>query len=188
MSNLSFYTELSVGIVNAWILAFGAILAQIIFMMLSREGGKRAADVSWYNSADKRNALLSSLFQVVILVLSIFIPLKVGTTWFVVGISIFAVAMIAYAFTLYAYATAPENAAITQGMYAISRNPMYLCFQVAMFGVCIASASIWLLVAMIPFNIFTHLLILGEERYCIETYGESYLNYKEKTPRYFLVF
>jgi protein-S-isoprenylcysteine O-methyltransferase Ste14 len=30
-----------------------------------------------------------------------------------------------------------------------------------------------------------HGIILGEERYCTETYGDEYLNYKKQVARYF---
>ena len=40
-------------------------------------------------------------------------------------------------------------------------------------AVCIASASLWLLPATIPLILVTHGVILGEERYCMTTYGEE---------------
>ena len=86
------------------------------------------------------------------------------------------------------YVATPAGKTIKGGVYRWSRNPMYFFFFTGMFGVCIASASLWILLVMIPFIIATHFLILGEERYCEETYGEEYREYKAKTPRYFLFF
>ena len=39
----------------------------------------------------------------------------------------------------------------------------------------------------IPFMVYTHLIVLGEERYCEATYGDEYRTYKARTPRYFLL-
>jgi protein-S-isoprenylcysteine O-methyltransferase Ste14 len=36
--------------------------------------------------------------------------------------------------------------------------------------------------------VLTHFIILEEERWCSTTYGESYVQYKRKVPRYFLFF
>ncbi len=35
--------------------------------------------------------------------------------------------------------------------------------------------------------VYTHLIVLGEERYCEATYGDEYRTYKARTPRYFLL-
>ena len=56
-----------------------------------------------------------------------------------------------------------------------------------MLGVCIASASLWLLLVTIASIVATHFVILGEERYCLATYGQEYREYKARTPRYFLI-
>ena len=77
---------------------------------------------------------------------------------------------------------------MTAGVYRFSRNPMYASFSLVLLGMAIAAQSVllgslWLLSA-----VFAHLLILGEERYCTERYGESYREYMRKVPRYFLFF
>ena len=72
-------------------------------------------------------------------------------------------------------------------LFHLSRNPMYFFYEVGALAVCIASASLWLLLATIPLILVTHGVILGEERYCMTTYGEDYARYKARTPRYFLL-
>ena len=93
----------------------------------------------------------------------------------------------AFIAAFYAYGAALPDEAVTGGIYRYSRNPMYFAFHLGMLAVCIASTSLWLLIVIVPFFVFTHLTILGEERYCEATYGETYRAYKAKTPRYFLI-
>ena len=159
---LSFFTTFEIGWLNGWVPSFAMLLVQIIFMMLFPQGGKRAVDTSWYTPRDRRYALLSSMAQAAVLIVSIFAPFKFGTAWFTVGTIVYLI-------------------------YRYSRNPMYFFFMLGMLGVCIATASLWLLIVMLPFAVFTHGIILGEERYCEATYGESYRKYKACTPRYFLI-
>ena len=149
------FIQFHFGWLNAWIPSFALVLIQLLYMILYREGGKRAVDTSWYTSKDKRYATLSFVFQGTLLLVSLFVPLRIET--------------------------------VVRGVYRLSRNPMYFFYEVGALAVCIASASLWLLLATIPLILVTHGVILGEERYCMTTYGEDYARYKARTPRYFLL-
>ncbi|MDO4779432.1 MAG: isoprenylcysteine carboxylmethyltransferase family protein [Bacteroides sp.] len=185
--DLSFYTTLQAGWLNAWIPSFGMIIIQFMYMLFFIEGGKRAVDTSWYTTKDKINSYGSSAMQILVLIVSIFIPLKIGTVWFIIGSIIFIPSLICFVYAFHCYANTPSDKTVVRGIYRYSRNPMYSFFFAGMFGVCIATASLWLTLIMIPFIILTHLIILGEERYCEQTYGEEYLKYKAETPRYLLI-
>lgn len=186
MTGLHFFTTLNIGWLNAWIPSFLMIIIHIAFSLIYKEGGKRAVDTSWYTSKDKYNALGSFFFQMLILFLSLFVPLKIGTIWFFTGTIVYLFSLIAFIAAFYAYMLAPRDKVITNGIYRVSRNPMYFSFNLAMIAICIASASLWIFLLLIPFVITTHFVILGEERYCAVSYGESYLKYKKETARYFL--
>lgn len=186
MFDLSFFTTLELGWINAWIPAFGMVLIQFVYMVLFPEGGKRAVDTSWYTPTDRFWARLSSCLQIVLLVLSVFVPFKFGTWWFVVGAVVFVLSLVAFIWAFHSYGIDPAGKTIKSGIYRWSRNPMYLFFFTAMLGTSIACASLWLLVVVVPFGIAMHFTVLGEERYCEATYGKEYLEYKKRTPRYLL--
>lgn len=186
MPSLSYLLHLQAGWLNAWIPSFALVLVQFVYMLIFKAISKRAIDTSWYTAKDKKNALASTILQIALLVLSIFVPLRVGTAWFIAGAAIYILSMAAFITAFYSYAAAPLGKTIENGIYRWSRNPMYFFFFTGMLGVCIASASLWLLAITIPFVIATHFIILGEERYCAATYGDEYLAYKARTPRYFL--
>lgn len=185
MDTLAFLTTFEFGWFNAWIPSFGMIAIQLLYLFIYKEGGKRAVDTSWYNETDRRNSYGSTLLQIILLIISLFIPLKIGTWWFVVGTVIYSISLFVFIAAIHSYAIARPDKTIKNGIYRFSRNPMYLAFHTGMLGVCIGSASLWLLLIIIPFFVLTHFVILGEERYCTETYGEEYLRYKNNTPRYF---
>lgn len=185
---ISYFTTLSCGWLNAWIPSFLIILVQMLYLMVLKEGGKRAVDTSWYTIDDRKNFNRNSWFQTVYVFLSLFVPLKIGTMWFVVGMVVYAFALTLFVIAFQSYTTAPFDKVITKGIYKISRNPMYFSFNVGILGICIASASLWLLIPIIPIVVFTHLIIKGEERYCENTYGQEYLRYKNTVARYFVFF
>lgn len=132
-------------------------------------------------------ATLSFVFQGTLLLVSLFVPLRIGTPLFTVGCVLFAFALVGFMAAFHAYASTPKGETVVRGVYRLSRNPMYFFYEVGALAVCIASASLWLLLATIPLILVTHGVILGEERYCMTTYGEDYARYKARTPRYFLL-
>ncbi len=70
----------------------------------------------------------------------------------------------------------------TQGIYCLSRNPMYFGFLLTYIGVGIACASwIFLLVALISFLALHYVLIGPEERLCLEKFGITYQEYMDRT-------
>ncbi|SFC16140.1 Protein-S-isoprenylcysteine O-methyltransferase Ste14 [Marinospirillum celere] len=74
---------------------------------------------------------------------------------------------------------------VTEGVYRITRNPMYVgfgCFLAA-WGAWLASP--WLLLVLPLFLGYLHLFqVLPEEAVLEEAFGEDYLNYKAKVPRW----
>lgn len=185
MNNLQFYTTFKLGWLNAWIPIFALISVQLVFMLIFKEAGKRAVNTSWYKPKDKFYAIISSILQVIIALVSLFIPLKSNIVCFIVGCIIFVISFVSSVAAFYAYGKTPQGETVRSGIYRLSRNPMYLSFGLGIIATCIATASLWLLILSIPFMIAMHGIILGEERYCEKIYGEEYLNYKKKTARYF---
>lgn len=103
MLDLSFFTTLQIGWFNAWIPAFGMVLIQFVYMALFPEMGKRAVDTSWYTSSDRLWASVSSCLQIALLVLSVFVPFKFGTAWFVTGGAIFVLSLAAFIWAFHSY-------------------------------------------------------------------------------------
>ena len=134
MLDLSFFTTLKLGWLNAWIPAFGMVVIQFVYMGLFREVGKRAVDTSWYTPRDKFWAMVSTFLQIVLLVLSIFVPFKLGTAWFLIGSTTFALSFAAFIWSFHSYGIDPAGKTIKSGIYRWSRNPMYFFFFTGMLG------------------------------------------------------
>ena len=70
------------------------------------------------------------------------------------------------------------------GIYKISRNPMYLSYFIFFFGCVLITQSLLLLAFVILFIITSHVIIISEERWCINEFGKEYLDYMKKVRRY----
>ena len=74
---------------------------------------------------------------------------------------------------------------LMRGMYAYSRHPMYLSELTLLLGWVIFYGSIAVLIAFVVwFTFFNFYAIPQEERILEEHFGESYLEYKNRVPRW----
>lgn len=72
-----------------------------------------------------------------------------------------------------------------KGIYRFSRNPMYVGYFLIFIGTAVLIESWFHLVLAAIYQVAVHWLILSEERWCLENFGEAYRNYLDKVPRYF---
>lgn len=79
----------------------------------------------------------------------------------------------------------PANSLQTTGIYAYTRNPMYLGLMVLYVGLSCLSQNGWTFIS-IPFLIFTvqNYIIRREERYLERAFAEEYESYKRRVGRW----
>ena len=79
----------------------------------------------------------------------------------------------------------PTNAIVTDGIYSYSRNPVYVAMAVIFFGVKLIFNSVWFAPFLVLVLLVMHYgVILREERYLENKFGDEYLNYKKKVRRW----
>ena len=117
---------------------------------------------------------------------SVFLPLKLETIWFYVGLPITLIGLVGIILVLVDWIRAPAGQPITRGTYRYSRHPMYVTMVLVLLGVSIISAS-WV------FLLFTIICLVGvtrpfsvkiEEAQCLGHYGKAYQEYMDITSRW----
>jgi len=73
---------------------------------------------------------------------------------------------------------------VTAGMFAVSRNPLYLCFILLFVGLFLVHRNIVVMAAAILFTLAIHRQILREEAFLQKRYGDEYEDYCAKVRRY----
>jgi protein-S-isoprenylcysteine O-methyltransferase Ste14 len=74
---------------------------------------------------------------------------------------------------------------VTDGLFAVSRNPMYLGFVLTLLGVAMLSSAASSLGVVAIFFLVTHFWYIPfEERAAEARFGEAYLAYKRKVRRW----
>ena len=80
----------------------------------------------------------------------------------------------------------PTTRLVTDGVFARTRNPLYVGGSLALCGVAVIFALDWMLLLMIPSCIVLHFAVVRrEELYLEQKFGEAYRCYRTNVPRYF---
>ena len=176
-----------IGILNAWIFVACYLLLSYSLMLINKEASKKLGNPPDMNLT-KREKLISYIGSIIfylVLLYSIFLPLKLGTAWFYTGLAIFLLAIALMITAIINFITTPIDSPVIKGIYRYSRHPGYLSNFLAFIGIGIATSSwVFLLAAIIFFILVNIGDANSEERYCIEKYGDTYRDYLNKTPRW----
>lgn len=72
----------------------------------------------------------------------------------------------------------------TQGIYSVSRHPFYLGFIFILFSSCLFTPHYINILAFIGAWIIHHFIMIREEKFLSEQYGEKYSQYTKRVNRY----
>lgn len=81
----------------------------------------------------------------------------------------------------------PETSAVlvSSGVYAISRNPMYVGFLLVLIAWAVLLYSAWVIVGPVAFVLYiSRFQIAPEERALLEKFGEGFVSYTARVPRW----
>lgn len=79
----------------------------------------------------------------------------------------------------------PSTAIVTSGVYAYTRNPMYLAMALVYLAIAIAFDTAVALFLLVPLLVVVHYgVICREERYLEARFGEEYRRYKQRVRRW----
>lgn len=157
-----------------------------LLSILDKDAIMRAAYFPPLIKQEKAAYWIYQISNVAIFLCMFFLKVKVappilfytGTAFYSVGTILLAVSVINFA--------APSERGINQnGLYRLSRNPMYVAYFIFFLGCALLTQSPLLIGFVLIFQITAHWIIRSEERWCIEQFGGAYLQYMKKVRRYF---
>jgi protein-S-isoprenylcysteine O-methyltransferase Ste14 len=128
--------------------------------------------------------VLSTVIMITGLIYSIFLPLQLGKVWFFIGLIIFLIAFVISLSASFYVHTTPTNKSFTKGPYHYSRHPIYLAETLIFVSITIACVSWVFLVFTVIMQGFHMIYAPAEEQYCLKRYGNDYLEYMKRTPRW----
>jgi len=148
---------------------------------------KRMGKIEW-SEVSRTDKIVVLITRVIIMpftmVYSFFLPLKLGTAWFYVGIPLCFLGIVMGLMAGVSFATAPLDKPMTKGVYSVSRHPIYFGGFLEYVGIGIASASWIFLLCAAVWVITWRIGVANEERFLVEKYGNAYREYMNRTPRW----
>jgi protein-S-isoprenylcysteine O-methyltransferase Ste14 len=176
------------GVWNAWVLALFVLLHPVVMNWVDKAFGtgdlsQKMGDVP--DEASKKKSLSwPALFLVALFILSIFIPLRLGSLWLYAGLGIYFTGIVIFLSAIITAAKTPVGKVFTQGIYRYSRHPLYLSFFTIFLGISVASLSWLFLVLSMLWMIIPLSQVSSEEQLCFETFGVPYQDYLKRTPKW----
>jgi len=108
------------------------------------------------------------------------------------GLALCCVAVVGFALTLASFGDSfrvgidekePDNL-VTGGMFAISRNPIYVCFLLFFTGLFLIHRNIVIALSVVLFALAIHRQVIREETFLSAHYGAAYEAYRSRVRRY----
>ena len=183
-----FTPDFKLGLWNAWIFIVPALVLTLLCILLMTKKGAPGGEVR-QTRVSKITLLVASLSKFIFFpaaIYSVFLPLKLGTIWFYVGLPITLIGLVGIIIVFVDWANTPAGEPVTRGIYRFSRHPMYVTDIFLFLGVSIITAS-WvflLLTLILGVGVTRPYFIKVEEAECIGQYGAVYLEYMNRTPRW----
>lgn len=103
---------------------------------------------------------------------------------FYIGIIIYLAGLVLCTISVMNFAVLSEHGFSENGLYRYSRNPMYVSYFIYFMGCALLTQSVILVLIILIFQISAHWIILSEERWCAEKFGQRYMHYQNKVRRY----
>ena len=182
---MNWFPQIELGLANGWVFFLVYLIVfGIVLFSCPPAVRKRLYDRSLWTRRTKMITIFGKFFSLLNIVLILFGALVIGNIEFILGTILYLVGLVLLVVAIVNYRDAPLDQPITNGVYRYSRNPQILSIFVMFLGMALVISS-WLNIILLSISIITsHFSILGEEYSLEQQYGESYLEFKNKIPRY----
>jgi len=79
----------------------------------------------------------------------------------------------------------PTTAIVSDGVFSLSRNPIYLSLTLLYTGITLLFNALWALVLLLPLLVIVQIgVVQREEMYLERKFGDEYLRYKQRVRRW----
>ena len=175
-----------IGIWNAWIVTVIFLIVPLLGWVINKEAYKKLGTPPDMKLSKREKVIghIANIITSIAFLYAIFLPFKLGTAWFYIGLFIFLSAVALLITAGISFITTPIDKPVTKGIYRYSRHPLYFSSLLALIAIGIATASWIILLVGILFFILVNIIAGSEERYCKEKYGDIYKEYLNRTPRW----
>jgi protein-S-isoprenylcysteine O-methyltransferase Ste14 len=183
---MSYAPAFEIGLWNAWIFMIIYPLQWLAVVLMPKHIAQRVSHPSEVKKQQTSRIIpfLTEAIWIIAMLYSIFLPLRINTPFFYIGLCLFLLGFIILISASWSVIKTPQDLPFTRGLYRFSRHPMYVSMIIVYLGVSIAAVS-WLFLLITIVTIFLQQnQMTREEKYCCEKFGQVYSEYLNRTPRW----
>lgn len=170
---------------NAFLTVIPLLLIRFVLLgLLDKEAVKRAAYFAPLVGSEKVAYWFYQLSNILFFVYLFFLKITTNQKWLIAGLVIYGLGVLLCLVSTLNFAKPAGTGINLNGLYKVSRNPMYVAYFFYFLGCVLLTRSLLLLVMLLIFQISAHWIIRSEERWCIEKFGDEYRSYMSKVRRY----
>jgi len=170
---------------NGLVLVLPVLLVRFLLLLfLGHDAYRRAAFFPPTRGIEKWAYFVNVLTTLLLLVIPFFLKINCKGLLSITGFFLLISGIVLYIVSIIQFSRPGQDGINTSGLYSISRNPMYVSFFLYFLGCCLLTRSCLLLTVLLFFQISVHILIISEERWCKEQFGQFYSEYMKKVRRY----
>ena len=160
----------------------------IRFGLLSYLGKEAVARAAHFPASFQEKHVIYWIYQlssVGIFICSCFLTVSIeGSVWLWIGTVLYGLGLTVSTVSMFDFSAPAPNGMRRDGIYRFSRNPMYVSYFLCFAGCALLTRSLALWGFVMAFQISGHWLILAEEEWCLEQFGEEYRQYMRDVRRY----
>lgn len=185
---MDFLPQFSISIYNAFWFTVLFWISNLIFLKVYPKHYKdRVLKMPKFKGTRQRIVSVFNffLFQGLLIVV-LFMPLQFDTSYFNFGMFTFIFSFVAYITSLLNYATSKPDRPVTKGIYKLSRNPQQIATIFMWIGIGIMTNCLLIIVICLIQFFTVYPTFKAQEKFCIDKYGNDYIEYMKVAPRYFL--
>jgi len=156
-----------------------------LLSLLNKEAIKRAAHFPVLIGNEVLAYWIYQISNIAIFVYMFFLKIEIKQSlMFYTSLIVYVFGIILLTLSVINFANPSKDSININGVYRLSRNPMYVSYFIYFIGCVLLTQSIILFGFVLLFQITTHWIILSEERWCVNKFGEKYLQYMKNVRRY----
>lgn len=169
---------------TAFLLVIPWLAVRHVVPVLARgDGAARATHVA-FGEADGAARAAYNLLTVAVVLLPLALTVRTGGKLLWEGTALYAGGLALEARATWDFCRPGAHGFSEDGLFRVSRNPMYISYLLVLLGVAALAASPAMLALALAFQAAGHRLVLAEERWCLARFGEPYAAYMRRVRRY----
>ena len=161
------------------------LLRFVLLSLLEKDAIKRATHFPPLVGIEIVAYWIYQISNIAIFVYLFFLKIEIEPSLILyLGFIIFTCGVILLALSVINFAKPSKDGFNHNGLYRLSRNPMYLSYLIYFLGCVLLTQSLLLFGFVLLFQLTTHWIILAEERWCVHKFKDKYLQYMKNVRRY----